>query len=152
MSNPVSYSRIPIRILLVDDDEDDIFLFSEAVKIIPISTELQIAESGSKALKTLQSMGIYLPDLIFLDLHMPLMNGTELLKILKTNDLYRHIPCIILTAFPYASYIKEAYDLGANLYVIKPIDPNKLINIIEQLIDLDWKDYFPPESDLFLFK
>lgn len=151
MYNLQNAAQKPIRILLVDDDDDDVLLFLEALKGIPIPTELITADNGRVALTTLQSISDFLPDLIFLDLHMPVMKGTELLRILKSDDLYHEIPCIVLTGIASKSYINEAYDLKANLFVIKPIDHNKLVKIIEQVLGLNWKEYFPPKSDVFLF-
>lgn len=151
MYNLQNTAETPIRILLVDDDDDDVFLFSEALRSIPLPTEMIIAENGLVALKILQNTSNFLPDLIFLDLHMPVMKGIELLKILKTHDLYHPIPCIVLTGFESKSYIDEAYDLKANLFVIKPIDHNKLVKILEQVLGLNWNDYFPPKSEAFLF-
>jgi CheY-like chemotaxis protein len=108
------------NILLVEDDEDEQELFAQLVQHLLPSAKLTIAANGYKALDVL-SNAEPAPDLIFLDIRMPLMDGIELLGLLKTMEdynTYKHIPVVTLST----SIIdpERKYKLGASLAVLKP--------------------------------
>jgi CheY-like chemotaxis protein len=86
-------------ILLVDDDPDDVFILSDAFKTMDPSCEIIEAYDGDAALQLLEELGKrnVVPDLIVLDINMPVLDGRELLKILKTNASYKEVPVVVYT-------------------------------------------------------
>lgn len=109
----------PIIVLIVDDDEDDRFFMELAFKADSPGTRLYLAGGGKQALNLLQTVQP-LPDVILLDLNMPIMNGFEVLVHLKASTAYRSIPVIILTTSNDSTDQKQAYQLGAREFVTKP--------------------------------
>jgi len=115
------------NILCIDDNVNNLFTLSALLKKIP-NVEPITAESADKGLKILLKEKI---DLILLDVQMPIMNGFEAAKLIKTNKNTRDIPIIFITAvFKSDEFIREGFDLGAIDYLTKPIDDMQLINKI----------------------
>ena len=125
---------IALRILLVDDDEDDKLLFVEALADIKKQIHCEYYNSGERALKWLATT-IDLPHYIFLDLNMPRMNGIDLLKEIKGKPQFQHIPVIIYSTSRNEMHQKEAKRLGASLYIIKPYRQRDLKNEIQFVIE-----------------
>lgn len=105
-------------VLLVEDDEDDVILFVNAIKEINNSLNVYQAKNGEEAFKRLNEINI-LPDLIFMDIDMPVMNGFECLKRLKQHNDYKNIPVVILTEFNNPEEQEFAYSLGASFFLYK---------------------------------
>ena len=122
-------------IFLVEDDEDDQVFFSEALKEIANANLFAIANNGVEALNKLQHATI-LPDMIFMDINMPLMNGTECLIAVTKNPLTKHIPVIILTTDGASIHLVQ--QLGAKAFINKPNNGKVLREKIEQMINLDF--------------
>jgi CheY-like chemotaxis protein len=120
---------------MVDDDEDDQLLFREALKQVNKSVTCNTALNGAEALEILQSS--VTPDLIFLDLNMPIMNGFDCLKALKNEKIYRHIPVIIFTTANDLTTIEKCRTLGASGFFHKPIDFDLLLLKLQQLLKTD---------------
>ena len=122
-------------ILLVEDDEDDQFFFIEAMSKIENATLYAIAKNGKEALNCLENSST-LPDIIFMDINMQIMNGIECLTLIMKNPLICTIPVVMLTT---SSAQKElAHTLGAKAYIKKPWDGKLLYAQIEQMINLDF--------------
>ena len=122
-------------ILLVEDDEDDQFFFIEAMSKIENATLYAIAKNGKEALNCLENSST-LPDIIFMDINMQVMNGIECLTLIMKNPLICTIPVVMLTT---SSAQKElAHTLGAKAYIKKPWDGKLLYTQIEQMINLDF--------------
>ena len=119
--------------MIIDDDEDDRFAFTSALKEMLSSTECMEAESGDKALVQLRESEI-LPDFIFLDINMPRMNGYDCLKELKGDKKLQNIPVIMYSTSLTEQSIKEFRTLGASSYLIKPNDLSKLPEAIIKAI------------------
>ena len=115
-----------LNILLVDDSEDDIMIAQKAFAQLSFPHKLETAPSAQAALDYLQCRGKYadrkpvLPDLLLLDINMPLMNGFALLKILKADQLLKKIPVIILTSSSAREDVSRSYECGAASYLTKP--------------------------------
>ena len=115
-----------IHILLVDDDEDDRYLTREAFHQHFPASRFSFAEDGEDLLDFLQYQGRYtnaahsLPELILLDLNMPRKDGREVLRELKTNERFRHIPIVVLTTSDAKDDIETSYFNGANSFITKP--------------------------------
>ena len=108
-----------ITFLLVDDDTDDSFLFGEALRETGPNIKFKVASSGHEALGMLDE-GKPLPDVIFLDLNMPIMSGKELLGSLKFNSRLQHIPVIIYTTSSHSKDIEETLQMGAVCFITTP--------------------------------
>ncbi|WP_420149182.1 response regulator [Spirosoma sp.] len=120
------------NVLVVDDDEDDQYLIKLAFQKDSIQYNLQFATDGSDVLENIESPQ-FLPDLILLDLNMPVINGFEVIKHLKESPIYRHIPVVVLTTSTSEADINRAYELGVNTFVTKPANHQDLINLAEQI-------------------
>jgi len=141
-------------ILLADDDKDDRILLREALQELNAEIKLLTAEHGKACLELLQELTV-LPDMILLDINMPIKNGKETLAELKKNPDYSALestPIIMYSTSANQRDIDESYKLGANLYIIKPNNFSGLTLLITRLLDLDWKNYFPqPQRETFVF-
>jgi CheY-like chemotaxis protein len=113
-------------LLLVDDDQDDQQIFLEALKHVAPSVKVATASNGLEALHKLNTPGAIHPDLIFLDLNMPMMNGKELLEELKKTESFSNIPVIIYTTSSRVEDREESIELGASSYLVKPHNFNDL--------------------------
>ena len=132
----------PAVILLAEDDPGDQELTRRALEHSRIRNELYIVEDGEEALDYLFRRGKYenptsspKPDLMLLDLNMPKMDGKQLLKQMRADPTLRRIPVVALTTSRQESDIIRTYDLGANSYIVKPVDMDQFINAIKVLKD-----------------
>lgn len=127
-------------ILLVEDNPDDEALIVRALKKNNLLNELVIAHDGAEALEYLFAEGQYqtrdandLPALVLLDLQLPKIDGFGVLKRLRTNEHTKHLAVVILTSSAEQEDILNAYGLGANSYVRKPIDFDEFIKTVGQI-------------------
>ena len=116
-------------VLLVEDDLNDIFLVKRAFKKARIPNPLQVVTDGVEAIRYLQGEGRYgdrrshpLPRLIVMDIKMPRKTGFEVLELIKKNGVLKRIPVIIVSSSDQTADINRAYELGANAYMVKPVD------------------------------
>ncbi len=118
-----------INILLVEDNEGDILLTKEAFEEADVPVTLNVVRNGELAIQFLQKREKFnevpTPDLILLDINLPKVNGLEVLKYVKDNDRYRHIPVVMLTTSSSEKDIIESYKNHVNCYITKPIDINE---------------------------
>lgn len=117
------------NILLIDDDEDDTEYFLAAAKEISHSLNFITLQDATEALRKLMSKEI-LPEIIFLDLNMPKMNGQQFLKEIKNNKTLKHIPVIIFSTTAHKTTIQATKDLGANDFITKPVNFDELVNLL----------------------
>lgn len=133
---PVAKSRIA-EILLVEDNEDDVFLTREAFDAASLRVNLHHVDNGEKCLQFLRRESIYAevpaPDLILLDMHMPVMNGYEVLTEIVNDHKLRHLPVVVLTTSYEAADIRKMYGLRCNSYITKPVDFENFVKVIAQL-------------------
>ena len=125
-------------ILLVEDNEDDVFLMKMAAKQAGLARALDVAEDGEVAMAYLTRSasangGASLPSLILLDLKMPRVPGLEFLQWLGHQSPLQNIPVVILTSSSADSDIQSAYDLGAKSYFTKPADSASLVQLVKLL-------------------
>ncbi len=125
------------RILLVDDDEDDRLFFIEAIELINPSLQCYTAINGKIALEKLKG-DFYLPDLIFLDLNMPFMNGFDFLRQIKKEKLLSKIPVGITSTSNIIHDRELSKELGANFFLTKPNDFEVLREKLKQILTLDF--------------
>lgn len=119
------------KFLLADDDADDANLFCEALTRIATVIQCTTVENGLELFELLYQRNIDNPDVIFLDINMPIMNGWECLRKLKGNADYKNIPIIMYSTSSAKKDIELAYSLGAELFVTKPEDFRELSKILE---------------------
>src|SRR5688500_3490085 len=124
-------NRYP-TILLIEDDEDDQLFFTEALSEIDSQAKLVIAKNGRHALDILTSLQAKLPDIIFLDLNTPVMDGFQFLTELRKLDNYKNIPAIVFSTTPYK--IEETYPLGVIAGIEKASTTAGLRAILEILL------------------
>lgn len=107
-------------ILIVDDDVDDQELLQEAIQSVDNTVRCLSAWNGEEALRLLQAANSHLPDLIFLDLNMPRMNGKTFLAKIKQSDGLSHIPVVIYSTSKLEEDIEQTRQLGAARFITKP--------------------------------
>ncbi|KQO22994.1 histidine kinase [Flavobacterium sp. Leaf82] len=119
-------------ILLADDDMDDTEMFCEALEEINKNIVCHCADNGSEALRILDELQEK-PELIFLDLNMPVMNGWDCLKFLKKDKRYEDIPVIMISTSSHRKDMDIASDLGAVCYFVKPNNFNDLKHVLHTI-------------------
>lgn len=123
----------PQTFLLVDDDIDDTFLFREVLSEVAPQVALRTAANGQEAIESLMVPAQPLPQLIFLDLNMPKMNGKQCLQALKANTRLQHIPVIMYTTSSHSRDIEETMQNGAISFITKPSHISELRTILSSL-------------------
>ncbi|MBC7439682.1 MAG: response regulator [Flavobacterium sp.] len=125
------------HILLVEDNEADILLTTEALEEGIIFNKISVVRDGEQAMHFLKKRNEYanaeLPNIILLDINLPRQNGLEVLKLIKADSNIKHIPIIMLTTSSSKKDIQTAYKNYANCYIIKPVDVNDFINAITKI-------------------
>jgi CheY-like chemotaxis protein len=123
-------------ILLVEDNEDDVFLMKRALKSAGIVNQLCVVEDGQQAVDYLAGERTYanretypLPAIVFLDLKLPLKNGLQVLEWIRKQSALENLVVVVLTSSNEPSDLREAYRLGANSYVVKPPTAAQLIDL-----------------------
>lgn len=132
---------IPAEILLVEDNPGDVRLTMEALKESKIVNNPSIVADGEEAMAFLRGEGRYAnaphPHMVLLDLNLPKKDGREVLDEIKGDPVLRTIPIIVLTTSMAEKDIVLSYNLGANCYVIKPIDLAQFVEVV-QAIEQFW--------------
>lgn len=133
---PISETRIA-KILLVDDNDDDVFLTREAFATANLRVNLEHVNNGEKCLQYLRKQAPYedavTPDLILLDMHMPVMDGYEVLSEIVKDEKLQHMPVVVLTTSYEAADIKKMYGLRCSSYITKPVNFESFVTAIGQL-------------------
>jgi CheY-like chemotaxis protein len=130
-----------IRVLLTDDDEDDREFFGQAIEDLHLNYPVEFCKNGVELLDRLYDKSADIPDIIFLDLNMPLLSGVETLQKIREDDRFKNIPVIaIYSTSTSIDGIKGTFGLGANVYIVKPISFADLKKIITRVIETDWKE------------
>lgn len=129
--------RQTIKILLVEDNPADVRLTQEALQDAKIRNALFVVDDGAKALDFLLQRGDYAnvprPDLILLDLNLPKIDGTQVLKEIKQHEKLKFIPVVVLTTSAAEEDVVKSYGLYANCYVTKPVDFEQFVRIIHSI-------------------
>lgn len=128
-----------VHILLVEDNEGDILLTREAFEERRIISKISVVKNGKDAVDFIFKQGKFkdadTPDLILMDINMPLKNGLEVLREIKAQSETREIPVIMLTTSSSKSDIKEAYQAYANSYITKPLEMKEFLHAVLQIED-----------------
>ncbi|MBG7613200.1 response regulator [Polaribacter sp. BAL334] len=122
------------HILLVEDNEGDIILTIDAFEESKIDSKISVARNGQEALDFLYKKGSFSnvekPDLILLDINMPIFNGHEVLIKIKEDPILKKIPVIMLTTSSNQQDIDKAYENHANSYITKPVEIQDFLDAI----------------------
>jgi CheY-like chemotaxis protein len=133
-------------ILLVEDNPTDVRLIRRALDKAKVGNPLQVLDHGDAAVDYLAGRGEYadraqfpLPVLILLDLKLPRRSGLEVLDWLRDQEVLRRIPAVVLTSSSQSRDVNRAYDLGANSYLVKPVEFDDLKEMLSK-INVYWID------------
>lgn len=144
----------PFTVLLVEDDLNDIFLVKRAFKRAEIPNPLQVVTDGVEAQSYLKGEGKYadrhqfpLPRLIVMDIKMPRKTGFEVLEWIKTDGALKRIPVVIVSSSDNVTDINRAYELGANAYMVKPMDFRSVENLFQSITHYWGLECAKPELD-----
>ena len=143
-------------VLLVEDDLNDIFLVKRAFRTARIPNPLQVVTDGEEAISYLRGEGKYadretypLPRLIVMDIKMPRRSGFDVLAWVKGNSQpLRRIPVIIVSSSNSPADINRAYELGANAYMIKPMDYRAVEHLFESITQYWGLECAKPELEV----
>jgi chemotaxis family two-component system response regulator Rcp1 len=139
------------EILLVEDSPSDVRLITEAFKECAIKTQLNVVGDGEEALAYLNRKGKHAaavaPDFIILDLNLPRVDGRAFLKRVKSENLFKSIPIIVLTSSRSDLDIREVWALNANCYIVKPSDMDGYIETVKKIRDFWLTVVLPPKPN-----
>ena len=127
------------RILLAEDNENDLELTLTALNECRLSNEVEAVRDGAEALDYIYHRGVYAtrpagqPCVILLDLKMPRVDGLEVLRQIKSDPTLRKIPVVMLTSSREEKDLVHSYDLGVNAFVVKPVDFDQFVKAIRAL-------------------
>ncbi len=129
-----------VEILLVEDNPNDMELALHALQRNHLANRIQVVRDGAEALEFLFCTGAFAhrriensPKVVLLDLKMPKVDGVEVLRQIKANPKTRAIPVVVLTSSREDPDIATCYQLGANSYIVKPVDFDQFTNSVRQI-------------------
>jgi len=128
-----------VEILLVDDDQDDRSIFSDALSELKIETSLNMLEDGRDLVAYLDDAKNKLPDILFLDLNMPYKSGVECLKEIRTIPKYKDLSVAIYSTSNSEKDMEDTFINGANIYIRKPNDFTQLKKVLTEVLSINWQ-------------
>ena len=128
-----------LYIVLAEDDEDDRLFFKEALEEIKVKTVITFLNDGSQLMDYLNQPGIRLPQVVFLDLNMPVKSGMECLVEIRRNNRLKDLAIVIYSTAASDEDIEEAFVNGANIYIKKPNDFSLLKSTLAKVVNLNWQ-------------
>lgn len=141
----------PIDLLLVEDREADVELTRQSLEEIGAPVNVHVVRDGVQAIAFLRRESSYknavLPQLILLDLNLPRMDGREVLAEIKNDPRLRTVPVVILTTSAADRDVCAAYEQHANAYMIKPVEFDRLVDVVREIADYWFRAVkLPPRS------
>ncbi|WP_348824190.1 response regulator [Flavobacterium aestuarii] len=128
-----------ILITLADDDEDDRLFFIDAFEELKINTIVNTVNNGRELMNYINNPETILPNIIFLDLNMPILNGIESLKEIKANDRFKDIVIAIYSTSSSDQDVEDTFILGANIYIKKPNNFDNLKKVLSEIVTINWQ-------------
>lgn len=132
-------TKTQMQILLCDDDEDDRMFFSDAMKELKMQNVLTIFETGIELMNYLHHPDTLLPHILFLDINMPCKTGLECLKEIREHAKFKDLVIAIYSTSNTEEDIETTFTNGANIYIKKPNEFEKLKKTIHHILNLNWQ-------------
>ena len=129
------HSLLIQNIILAEDDEDDKYIFADALKEIDEKIKVEYVTDGNKLMNLLQH---FLPDILFLDLDMPHKNGLECLVEIRNNSRLKDLPVVVFSSTTRPDNIQTAYEMGAHLFLIKSSNFKDYKEALKTIMRLSW--------------
>jgi len=135
----MEHEQQPVTILLIEDDRGHALLIEKNLRRAGIANEIVNLDTGQKAVDFLFKKGSYsadthpAPPLILLDLNLPVLDGYQVLRIIKNDERTKAIPVVVLTTTDNPQEIAKCYELGCNVYITKPVEYEKFSDAIRRL-------------------
>ena len=139
---------MPNRILHVEDCADDVTLVGLAFRKAGIPVEIEVAYDGDQAVDVLASRTSPLPHCVLLDIKLPTKTGLELLSWIRSQPRLKRLPVVMLTSSQLPKDINDAYDLGANSYLVKPPSLEMLVSLAQTIAHYWFKTNVSPVPDV----
>ena len=130
--------KMPQTIYYLDDDTDDLYFFKEIAESLGHTVSIFI--NGTEFLRSLRKKT---PDIIFLDVYMPVFDGDEILDVIKKHDEWKHIPVVMISGIFPKSNAGKYIDSGANFLMKKPVNFTELKSSLEEILNIDWQNFQP---------
>lgn len=135
---PTTLGR-PAEILLVEDNEDDVLLTQRGFRQSRLAINMHHVPNGKECMAFLRMEGPYAnaptPDLLLLDLNMPIMNGREVMAEMDADEKLQHLPVVILTTSSDEQDVLTMYRLRCSSYIVKPIDFDQFVRVVRSITD-----------------
>lgn len=132
-------TKTQMQILLCDDDEDDRMFFSDAMKELKMQNVLTVFETGIELMNYLHHPDTLLPHILFLDINMPCKTGLECLKEIREHAKFKDLVIAIYSTSNTEEDIETTFTNGANIYIKKPNEFEKLKKTIHHILNLNWQ-------------
>ncbi len=143
------------KLFYVDDDFDDIETFVTAVKKIeeeqPNKIALNVFSEGEALLKAIRAIKPA-EGVVFLDINMPLKSGFDILSEIRKDSEINNLPIIMYSTTSDINAVNTSYDLGANLYAVKPYTLKEISNLIKYVLEINWEGFITAERKDFIIK
>lgn len=140
----------PLKIILAEDDKEDQELFIDALKDADVLSEVTTVENGKELLDKLRDESHPNPDMIFIDVNMPVKGGIKALEEIKKDDELCDIPAVMLSTWNHPLDVEETFEKGADLYVQKPNSFSGFVLLLKKVFFLHWaKELLSPVRKLF---
>jgi DNA-binding NtrC family response regulator len=123
-------------IWLVDDDADDCMLFEDAITEMGVTVAVVCVADGADLLNKLRQATV-VPEIVFLDVNMPLKNGLDCLSEIKQDEQFKHLPVVMWSTSGQSETVEKAYRTGARLFMKKPHNFNKLKMLLHEVLQLN---------------
>ena len=137
-NNQEPQTNEPVNVVLADDDKDDQEIFEDALNEANIPVALATVDNGQQLMDHLKDPSEPNPDIIFLDINMPVKNGKEVLAEIKSDETLNEIPIVMLSTSGHVKDVEDTFTAGANLYVQKPGSFTSLIILLKKIFTLKW--------------
>jgi len=128
----------PLKITLAEDDHDDQELFLHAIEKTETETEVTVVNNGQELVNTLKDPAQENPDIIFVDINMPVKDGIQAVKEIKKDEELKDIPAVMFSTSESPKDVRASFESGANLYVSKPSSLKNFVDILKKIFSFHW--------------
>ena len=135
------------HIVLAEDDKDHSILFKIMLKQVDPTKTLSIVHNGEELLEFLSH---HVPDILFLDLHMPSKNGLDCLREIRQQESLKELPVVVYSNSANMTDIHKSYLYRADLYMVKPFDSFHLKHALESILSMDWREKYSNQRYYFI--